>query len=56
MKKEVNESVLYQKMFNKWYAITEVNGECLFTEVNVDPFENKIELINVKESFEEEVA
>lgn len=35
-KKSFDSDVLFQKIFDKWYAFSIVDGECLMTEVPED--------------------
>ena len=43
--------VLYQKLGDKWYLFTEIEGEVIFTALpkDLNPFENKVEIYEIIE-------
>lgn len=43
----MNNDVLFQKIGNVWFLVTEVNGEVLFTILDKDPHLTKIDLITI---------
>jgi hypothetical protein len=39
---EVEADVLFQKLYGKWYAFSELDGECLVSEVSDDEVQKRI--------------
>lgn len=39
--------VLFQKIGNTWFLITEINGQVMFTKLDKDPHTNKIDIIAI---------
>ncbi|MCY4523912.1 MAG: hypothetical protein OXB84_04155 [Halobacteriovoraceae bacterium] len=51
IEKKLKSKVLYQKLANKWYVFTEVDGKILYSKLddNIDPAITPIELIHITE-------